>query len=70
MAEVMARRMADLELSVGDVVQRMTELGRQVSARTVDNWLEGRTAPRGRTLHVLLDVLQIHGPERAEAVSG
>ena len=66
---LVTQRMSALDLSTSDVLRRLDELGVEISRQAFWTWRVGQRRPSVAHLVVLLDVLQLHGSARAEAVN-
>ena len=67
--DIVQARMSALGLSRTEVLERMDELGCGVTAQALSMWLRGLRSPRAYRLVALLDVLQVHGVARADALN-
>jgi hypothetical protein len=61
-------KMTQLGVSRAEVLQRLEELGHPVSRQALHAWLAGTSTPTVSHLVALLDVLHVHGHERATVV--
>ncbi len=67
--DIVQARMDALHLSRTDVLERLQELHCGVTPQALSLWIRGERSPRAYRLVALLDVLQVHGMARAEALN-